>query len=109
MAAPEAKRIAIGVPGTGPSATFYTSDKGTATITNIFFCNTAGSAATITLHHNDDGTGTYANANALYSAFSIAANTTHHVQVNIHMKFNAQIGASQGTANAVTVSLYGVA
>lgn len=97
--------------GDTTAAAIYTAPRN-AELTKIFVCNTTGSAATFRLFHDNDGT-TYDQTTALYYDYSVAANTTLIVSSDmmgggISIFAGGKIAFREGTADALTITLYGV-
>lgn len=78
-----------------------------ATVRLIEICNTTGTAANISIFHDDNGT-TYDQSTSLMYQQSIPANTTIQKTGQYGMDDpTGNFAYQQGTANAITVTIYG--
>jgi hypothetical protein len=103
--------LAAARPPTGSDTLLFEASLDTE-VTQIFFCNITGSAATFRLHHVVAG-GSVAQENALFYDKSIAANDTFRLVAEVE---NCGIKLAEGdalwvrspTGGSITYSAYGI-
>lgn len=79
----------------------------TAVVKNMTVCNQTGSVATVRIFLDDDGT-TYDQSTALFYDLELQANETLSFTSFMGMSTaGGSIGYSNGTANAVTITIFG--
>lgn len=77
-------------------------------IKEIWLCNHTASSVTYYIYHDDDGT-TYDESTALVFGVTLDANESRNIPSNICMNdATGNIAYKIGTANAITITLYGV-
>ena len=80
----------------------------TADVKLIVVCNSLDEATTYSIFHPNNGADTPAKANALFYQTALAANATEIIELPITLSHDAQVLSAQaGTANALTITIYG--
>jgi len=87
----------------------YSPGASTTTIVReIIFCNTSGSGATFRLFLDDDGS-TYDQTTALFYDMSVPADQAYSISGFFPMNNSSgNLAYSQNTANAFTITVFGV-
>lgn len=103
----DGKRIYQGQPGTGEATLGSAVGAGKKqTILAIHFCNTTSSDATVSLSVVPSGSSAGA-PNRIYDEITVRANSTLNLSEYIPMVAGDFISGLQGTAGAITVSVWG--